>query len=800
MKLIIAEKPSLAKNIISAIGSTTFTGNDGYFENNEYIVTWAYGHLFGLIDVEEYFDDYDPDKKYSWNLDDLPFIPKKFQFSLKKDKKTKKIDSGIKKQYNTIKKLASRSDVDTIINAGDADREGEIIIRIIVANTGVKKPVMRLWMPDQTAKTIKAELSAMRSDNEYNNLANEGLARMFIDWLYGINLTRYASLKSGTLLRVGRIIAPIVKAIYDRDMEIKNFVPEKYYGIVSKEETNGEIVELLSKTTFKLGEEAEADEFCRKYNAAKAIVTDVKTERKTINAGKLYSLSKLQGVLGRRYKMSLAESLSIVQKLYEAGYVTYPRTNTEYLATNEKEKMKDIISNLSSAGFDVTFKDNKNIFDDSKIESHSALTPTTKLPKEGVLSEKEQYVYDTIRNRFVAVFCSESCEVDRSTITIDVDNYETFTLKGDVMVNKGWTKYDYYDKKDKILPKLIKGDIVNTNFKTIDKETTPPKHYTVDSLNKYLKNPFKEELKKGIENDDIEEPDSETDDEEYKAILSGAELGTEATRTGIIDNAIKSKYISLKNNTYYIEKAGIYYVETLEKLMVNMDKHKTVELGKVLKKVYKGEIKMMDSINVAKDEIYEVFSHKDIELEQGTEFNRGYIGICPICGKQIKKQSWGYGCSGYKETGCKFGINNTIAGKKLTDSQVKALLENKITGTISGFTSKTGKQFSAKLQMDDEGKISFYFEDLQKDKKEVSCKCPKCGGKIINDKWAWKCENNCGFAVNYQIASKKLSDKDLHDLITNGTTAKLNGFKSKTGKTFSAKIVLDDDKKTKFEF
>ena len=796
-KLIIAEKPSLAKNIAQAIGFKSFTRNDGYYENDDYIVTWGFGHLFGLIDVEEYDPDYDKEDKPHWDINELPFYPPQFRFSLKKDPKTKNIDSGVRKQFNTIKKLALRSDVDAILNAGDADREGEIIVRLIIANTGVKgKPILRLWMPDQTPETISDELRKLQDDGDYDNLANEGYARTFIDWLYGINLTRYATLKSGTLLRVGRVLSPIVKAIYDRDMEIRNFVPEKYYAIVSAEETNGEVVELTSKTSFKNNEEEQADAFCKKYNSVDAIVTDVKTERKNVAPGKLYSLSKLQGVLGKRYKMSLNKSLEIVQKLYEAGYVTYPRTNTEYMATAEKDKVKSIIGKLKGEGFPVAFRDAKSIFDDSKIESHSALTPTTKLPDLSELSEEEKQVYTTIRDRFIAVFCSEPCVVDRTTITIDVGEYETFTLKGDVMVEKGWTQYDKYEKKDKILPKLNKGDIVNTDFKKVVKETTPPKHYTTETLSNYLKNPFRKEMSE----------DNENDDEEYKAILSGAELGTEATRTSIINNAIISKYISHKNDTYYIEDAGIFYVEALNDLEIDMSKHKTVELGMALKDIYKGTKTIGDGVNLAKKEISNTIAKKDdVSVSKKFAGSAGSIGKCPACGGDIVKRDWGYGCSQYKE-GCKFSINGTVAKKKLSEANVKQLLEKGETGIIKGFTSKSEKKFDAKLKLEKQGneyKLSFAFNEApnhQATKSEASCSCPNCGGDIKNDKWAWKCSRDCGFSVNYVIAGKELTDSDFNKLVTKGSTGEIKGFKSKSGKKFNAKLVLDENNKTKFEF
>ena len=249
MILIIAEKPSLARNIVAGIGE--MKKYNSYFEGCGYIVSWAYGHLFSLCDIEDYQENKNP----KWRLDNIPCFPKQFKFKLKNT------DEGIKKQFEQIKMLCNRKDVDKIVNAGDADREGEIIIRLCVSNAlNEPKPFYRLWLPDQTPETVKKALSEMKDENNYNNLANEGFARTYIDWLYGVNLTRYATLKTGTLLRVGRVIVPIVKAIYDRDMQIRNFIPDIYYGISSKEETNGEIVELNSKEKFNKNEQQKAIE------------------------------------------------------------------------------------------------------------------------------------------------------------------------------------------------------------------------------------------------------------------------------------------------------------------------------------------------------------------------------------------------------------------------------------------------------------------------------------------------------------------------------------------------------------
>jgi len=699
LKLIIAEKPSLARNITSAIGNMKRA--NGYFEGNGYIVTWAFGHLFTLADIEEYNPS--PDGSGRWTMENIPCFPDKFKFGLKKDQKTKSVDQGVVNQFNVIKTLCNREDVDAIINAGDSDREGEIIVRLCVSNALKKeKTFLRLWLPDQTNETIREALSEMKDESEYQCLANEGFARMYADWLYGVNLTRYATLKSGTLLRVGRVIVPIVKAIYDRDMAIKNFVPDIYYAIQSTEETKGEKIELNSKNKFEKKDLNKAQEICNIYNSQQAIVTQVKKKTDTLNPGKLYSLTKLQNVLGKKYKMSMADSLKIVQDLYEKGYVTYPRTNSEYLATAEQGKVKNILQAVKGLGYPVEFKFKKTIFDDSKIESHSALTPTHKIPKKTDLDEQSFIVYSTIMRRFVAVFCSEECKTEKTEITIKLGDKEEFSLKGTVIAQPGWTKYDDYAKKDKILPPLEKGDIVNVNFKPVEKETSPPKHYTIETLNNYLKNPFKEEK---------QNTDNENDEEEYKAIFEGLELGTEATRTGIIDNARNSGYIMLKKDVYTILPDGEYLIESLKRMNISMDKFKTAEMGKALKKVYRGEFTVNDSLNIAKEEIAEVFKKKE-QKEYAFDTDDGFfgdvVGKCPVCQKDVVRTKFGYGCSGYRD-GCKFTISGVICNRVIAKSHARSLLEKGKTEKIEGFLSnRTGKTFSAYLKLEN-GKTVFEF-------------------------------------------------------------------------------------------
>lgn len=708
-KVIIAEKPSLARNIVMAIDKN-MKKRDGYFENDQYIVTYAFGHLFTLYDIEKYFPNYNPNEKYLWKEDILPFFPEEFKFGLTNDE-------GVIKQFKIIRTLINQDDVDGVVNAGDSDREGEIIIRIIL-KYALKKDVKiyRLWMPDQTPKTILNELNNMKYDSFYDSLANEGLARTYVDWCYGINLTRFATIKSHTLLRVGRVISPIVQAIYNREMAIINFVPRKYYVLSSKEKTNGEEIELTSKLEFEINELDKIKEKQEEYNHELAYVKEIVSEDKIIPPGKLFSLSKLQGEMGKKYKFSLDQTLQIAQSLYEKGYISYPRTPSQYLAENEKDKFKEIISCFQKLNVDIVFKDGKSIFDDSKIESHSALTPTYKIPKKSELSEDEYKVYKSICNRFFSVFSKEACKISRTNLIINLGDKEEFKLTGDIVLSKGWTKFEEREKKDRLLPNLKVNDQVAINFQPLEKESKPPKRYSVESLNNFLKNPFKENK------DNLKNNEDENEKEELLAMFEGIELGTEATRSGIIKNAINSNYISLKDNVYKLEPNGKYYVETLDALHMILSKEKTAELGKSLKKVYRNEITIDDSVDIAKKEITNLISlAKPYKFQMAPRIfevdKKSILCKCPKCGNSIVSGEKGFRCN---NSVCKMGLyfdNKLFAhlNKKVTKSLAKEIF-TKGQVEYNDLISKNGNKYSSIIKADFSGEyLQFKFEFPKKD-------------------------------------------------------------------------------------
>lgn len=712
-QLVICEKPSLANNVCKALSmmGEKMQRREGYTESANYYVAPSFGHLFALCDIEEYQPDYDPAKKTPWTLNGLPFVPTQFKFKLKSDPKDRtKQDTGVKKQFGVIKKLIHSSDTASIIHCGDSDREGEIIVRIILEQAGNTKPVYRLWLPTQEEEVIVEEFKALVNDNKYDALAREGYARMYLDWLYGINLTRYASIKYGALQRVGRVIGAIVKLICDRDRAIRNFVPVKYFVAASKEETAGKAIGLVSKTKFSIDEQARVAALCSEYNALGATVKDKKTADKTLHSPKLFSQSNLQNALSKRYGFAPDTTLKLVQRLYEAGFVSYPRTPTEYLGTAEKEKAKAIIDVINALKEDnsLVFKDKKTIFDDSKIESHSAIIPTKKIPKAtDFQSEEEKQCYEAIFNRFCAVFCAEDCIEQQTTIVISVGDKEDFTMTGKVPVQSGWKRYEKPEKEEKEkdddgdtvkeLPLLNVGDSVNVRFIPTERQTQPPKHYTVGTLNRFLRNPFGDEAK-----------NADNDDEEYKNLLAGLEIGTEATRSGIIATAISSKYINLSKDTYTIQPAGEKLVDNMAALHIDMSVEKTAMMGKSIKDVYKGQRSIEDTVREIEEELQRTIG-QNVTIEQATrpspEEKESY-GACPRCGKPVIETPKAFSCA----ERCGFAIwkdNKFLANakKKLTVTMVRSLLkkgEAQVTGLIS---PKTGKKYDCTVVLEDTGKF-----------------------------------------------------------------------------------------------
>lgn len=698
-QLIIAEKPSLAQKISSAIGKMNRHGD--YYENDEYIVISVFGHLLTLWDLDEYLHK-DNNK---WELSDLNFFPEKFKFKVKNDK-------GIKERFNLIKMLIGDSNISSIVNAGDSDREGEVLVNIVIysifAQLKLKKPITRIWLEDQTAQTIRYELNHQRDINDTKTLYNEGLARTYVDWLYGIYLTRYISIKCGTTMNAGRVIIPTVKFLYDRYKEISEFVPEKYLKISCEVFKNGSHIPLDFKDMrFNINEPYKAQALLKQLDSSAVVVQDVTRKNVTKRPKRLFSLATLQNYMNKEHKWSLDKTLSVTQNLYEKRLVTYPRTNTEFLADNERGKIENLISKIkvSTSPFIEKYELNHaqlrakdNLFDSSKVESHSAITVTEEFPSASSdLSKDEEILYSIILNRCLANFCDDDCVVNAVTVKFDYCGYGA-TLKGQTVLAQGYLQYEN-DLKDKEIPDFVSGELLKSNNKIEQKETKPKENVTESELNRFFENPFKKELN-----------DKENTDEDYKNILNGVEIGTPATRSSTIEKCKKIGYITAKKNSLVITEKGIAFIDILKKLDINLWAEKTALLSQSLKQIYKGEKEISDVVSDAETEIKSIVS-KNVDVNYEVNNTKESVGICPLCGKPVYENSKAYGCSGYKD-GCKFVIWKQISGKKITKSVAEFLLNNvgKPSKKITGFKSKNGKEYSARLILNQDGKINFSFD------------------------------------------------------------------------------------------
>lgn len=651
-KLIICEKNSLARGIKHGIESADNTkmetvvyykGKDAltsliYYENSKYIITSVVGHIFELYSIA----DYEGLDKINWKSISLPYVPENYKFKIK-------LKDEFKKRFKMIKELVVRRDVDGIFNCGDNDREGEILIREVLNEINTSKPIYRLALSEVTDTSVTRGLNDLRSDDEFDDIANEGFARQYCDWLYGINLTTYATVKmNGGMYSVGRVISAVINAVYERDLAIENFKSRKYITGVSKELTNGIEIELTDKESFLSNEnnyftEEIVERYSKYFNDLNSTVFKIAkkiSKKRRVKRPKLFSQGKLQNLMNEKYGYSPKETLESVQQLYLAGFVTYPRTSSEYMSTGEKDKVGEIIDNLNNHwNCRLAFRDSKSIFDDSKVESHSAVTPTTRLPDIDQLSLKLKNTYLEILNRFQAVFYSDEYIINETVLVVSNGKSE-YVLKGNTVIQKGWSIF-FKGKREKELPDLWENDTVNVHFNPIVRRTEPPKHYTVTTLNNFMINPFKKETK-------------ENDDELYRSIHAGVEIGTEATRPDIIERTVKYGLIALNGSVYKITDKGKEYVKVLRRLKIDITTEKSVYLNTLIKSVYRKELTVKQCCATVYDEINDIIAEDITVDDMKKETELEYTGeVCPECGSRLVYKKGKYGkfeaCSNYPE-------------------------------------------------------------------------------------------------------------------------------------------------------
>ena len=696
-KLVIAEKPSLARKIVEALTNAgeKFKRIDGgeYFLSENYAVTSQFGHMLELKDINDYAGNEGRDM---WKSSNLPFFPSRYEYVVKE---------SVERRYETIKNLLAKTDeFDEVLHCGDPDREGQILVDLVLISLECKLPVTRPILKTLTDEAIIKAFNERKPNLDYRNWRNEGLLRMYIDNDYGKNLSRYATAKTSAnpALNVGRVKGAIANELYERELAIENFVPEIYYKV----ESSVDGMKLTSRKEFDKDHKEDAEKYAKLLNEAETKVKSVTRKKTEKKRPKLFSQTDLQSRMNKLYNMPPDRTLELSQSLYEKGLLSYPRTNTEYMTTGEKDEVKAIINAHNDKGL-MKFRDDKTIFDDSKIDGHSAITPTTKHISDVNVTEDEKKCYMAVAARFMAVFCDEPCVYDRTQVTLENSAGEEFKISGEMLVTSGWQKFEKPDKKDNILPDLQKGQVVDTSFEAIESQTKPPRRYTVDTLGKWMQNPFRKELS---------ELDEDADDAEmYKNIRKGLEIGTEATRSGILSTLIEKKYISLDKTTYGILPRGRFLVDTCRNLGIDMSKEATARLGAHTKAVYNGEEKVSDVLTGVRQEISGVISAGRTTPPDSEDYGSRHVilGYCPRCGSPVVEGKKAFGCTSWREKGCRFTIWKTVSGKEMNAELVKVLLKDRKAERIGGFINKDGKMFSAVLELD--SRYGIVFKDMEEE-------------------------------------------------------------------------------------
>ena len=717
-KVIIAEKPSVAKNIADAFKIKT--RRDGYYEGENYLVTWAFGHLLQLYDAK----DYDENMR-GWRMEKFPFIPEDFKYKIKCDSSNRDVvDKGAEKQINIIKGLIDRDDVDGVISATDYDREGQVISDELFIHYDIKKPIYRLLLNEWTEDEVKKGMSNLKLNSEMKPLQDAGIGRQLADWTIGINLTSVATLRYGAnekkTINIGRVLLPTLKIIYDRDKEIENFKESSYYKLLInlKSKDNIEFESLYyENATEKFEKKDYLDNLSKVLKEKQAVVVDKEIEKKREYPQSLFNLSNLQGYITSKYKGWTSDKvLKVAQGLYEKKLITYPRTASSVLEESLVDKARKVLETHKKGlpyENQIKFVQSKRVFDNSKVESHSAITPTYVIPKG--LTTEEQHVYNAIKNRFIMQFMPVA-EFKETKITLKVNDEllkGEFISKGKVEIIKGWRIVEKIETKDTILPLVEKGenlDIVDSKVNKVTKK--PPKYHTEKTLLRVMETCGKSFKEEKDENSD----DESNSDEMMQAILSGFSIGTPATRAETIKKLKDIGYIKTKGKSLTTTELGRTIVEIFPAKEL-LDLEYTGRLEKTLSDIEKGKFKKEDFLNLIFDftrssvekikNDTSMLSKFKVEKPEGAE----EIGKCPVCGNAIIEGEKGFGCTNWKN-GCKFTIwkNDKFIeamGKKVTKEMVALLLKNGKVG-FRNLKSKKGTFFSAYLRYEKDDKTGYY--------------------------------------------------------------------------------------------
>ncbi len=716
--LIIAEKPSVARDIAKVVGSRTKA--EGYIDGDSYVVTWAFGHLVTLVDP----DEYDPVYK-KWSIDTLPIVPDTFKTKITPI-------NGTRAQFNVIKKLMHWPDINELIVATDAGREGELIFRYIYDLAGCKKPFRRLWISSLTDEAIRGGLNQLLPGEAKNGLADAGKSRAEADWIIGMTGTRGYTIQFGgfrNVLSIGRVQTPTLAMIVKRDFEIKQFIPQDYWELIATfllEDGNTYEGKWQKGKQNRFESEEEARIIAEKVAQKIGKVTKAEKKEALQHPPFLFDLTELQKEMNKRYGFTSDKTLKVAQSLYEKKILTYPRTSSRYLSTDMISQIKNHIK-ACHFGENKPFADqlltsdklttNKRIYDNAKVTDHHAIIPTTKTAEGLKLSPDEAKLYDRVAKRFLAIFFPPAVYEQTSIIT--VVEAETFHTNGKVLLAPGWREVygnvvDDGEEEKALLPQVNQADEVYTkNTKTEKKQTKTPVPFTEATLLEAMKT-----AGKLIDNEELSE-----------AMKEGG-LGTSATRASIIETLIDRQYIARNKKNLIPSEKGIGLINVIGEKPISSPEltgEWEAKLSKIEKGLYSRAAFMAEIKVYAENLIYDIVQTAKTRPEKltigsvGTEPTQSgaesstltiatseSIGNCPICKSPVIENTKAFGCSAWK-TGCTFTIWKTIAGKKMSDNQVQQLLIKGETPILKGFKSKSGKLFDAKLQLDN-GKITFKFE------------------------------------------------------------------------------------------
>lgn len=673
MKLCIAEKPSVAREIASILGANM--RKDGYFEGNGYWVSWTYGHLCTLKEPHDYTGMW----KW-WNLATLPMIPSRFSIKLMEDQ-------GAQKQFRVIESLVQRCD--EVINCGDAGQEGELIQQWVLLKANNKKPIKRLWISSLTEEAIKEGFEKLRDGKDFINLYAAGSSRAIGDWLLGMNATRLYTLKYGRnkqVLSIGRVQTPTLAMIVERQKEIESFKSEKYWELKTLYRDV-----LFSATIGKIKSEEKAAKAIE-YIKEKPFYIDDYTQKEGKEAPpRLFDLTSLQVEANNKFALSADHTLKLVQSLYEKKMVTYPRVDTTFLSEDIYPKVPGILkglkfySRLTEPLLAKPIRKSKKVFNNKKVTDHHAIIPTG-VPASG-LSQDEQKIYATIAKRFIAAFYPD-CKVSNTTVLGHVDKVE-FKATGKQIIEPGWRVVFDNEKSDSsanqksesnkgeadenIMPTFEQGEHGPHQPEVQEKKTRPPKYFTEATLLRAMETAGKN-----------------VDEEELREAMKENGIGRPSTRANIIETLFRRKYIEKKKKNLHATPTGVGLIDK-----IHSDLLKSAELTgqweHKLRLIEKGEYDVQQFREELKEMVVgltnDVLSDKGKKIVLPGEKKKSTpidLPPCPKCKEgQILKGKKAYGCSTYKD-GCDFVLPFAILGKKLTEKQATDLLKKGKTTKMTG--------------------------------------------------------------------------------------------------------------------